>query len=213
MTTTVTCFHSQGAWCSLFATTRLCTQTHKEPQSFGRTPGQWKQDKIKMILYLFQTNTGWCCRVEVKSKLIDQCVSVRCVDCHSEFRLGSAQNIKLWNLELKVSVNQWFSAILNSHWIEHNIDLPIAGLPGTSALCDALVHVLLLVKIDHLWIETMHKITQNWNYQIETETCSRQSRLVYFSTSTISKLAVERETVSIRGTGKVLKVPVESTFL
>ena len=172
-----------------------------------------RRSKWSSKVHLFQTDAGWRCRVEVKSKLIDQCVSVRCVDCHSEFRLGSAQNIKLWNLELKVSVNQWFTVILNSHWVEHDINLPIAGLPGTRALCDALVHVLPLVKIDHLWIETMPKMTQSWNYQIETETCSRQSRLVDFSTSTFSKLAVERETVSIRGTGKVLKVPVESTFL
>ena len=58
----------------------------------------------------------------------------------------------------------------------------------------------------------MHKITQNWNYQIETETCSRQRRLVVFTIFTFSKLAVERETVSIRGAGKVLKLPVESFF-
>ena len=123
--------------------------------------------------------------------------------------------LKILNCETlsNVSVNQWFTVILSSHWVEHNINLPIAGLPGTRALCDALVHVLPLVKIDHLWIETMHKITQNWNYQIETETCSRQRRLEVFTIFTFSKLAVERETVSIRGTGKVLKVPVESTFL
>ena len=102
---------------------------------------------------------------------------------------------------------------INSHWVEHDINLPIAGLPGTRALCDALVHVLLLVKIDNLWIETLLKINQNWYYQIETETCSRQRRLEVFTIFTFSKLAVERETVSIRGTGKVLKVPEESTFL
>ena len=48
------------------------------------------------------------------------------------------------------------------------------------------------------------------DYQVETKTCSRQRR--HPVSSVLSKLAVERETVPIRGAWKVEKVPVKVRF-
>ena len=143
--------------------------------------------QIKMMAHLLQTDTSRRCRVYVKSILIRQCPSVRLVDRNSKFIYVVL--LKIFNCE-----SIYFISFRS---------------PGTRTLCDALVHILPLVQINHLGFSARPINGKNsLNYQIETETCSGQGRHPISSVITLGKLAVECETVPVRGTWNSQKVPV-----
>ena len=101
-----------------------------------------------MVNHLLQADTSRCCRLDVKSKLIRQCPSVRCVDGHSEFILS------------------WFLKSLN-YETRHYVVSFRHRLPGTRTLCDALVHILSLVQIYHLDFVNLKQLPQNsCKYQV-----------------------------------------------
>ena len=83
------------------------------------------------------------------------------------------------------------------------------GLPGSSTLCDALVHVLALVQVDHLhWPRKLVSKLRKQNYQVQAKTRPWQRRHPVTSVIAIFvQLAVEREAVAIRGAGNAQKVP------
>ena len=74
------------------------------------------------VAHLFQTDASGCRRLEIKSKLIGKSSRVHRVDRYPCRKL--CENILA--------------------------DHQTCGLPGSSTLCDALVHVLALVQVDHL---------------------------------------------------------------
>ena len=74
------------------------------------------------VAHLFQSDASGCRRLEIKPKLIDKSSRLHCVDRHPCGKL--CENILA--------------------------DHQSCGLPGSSTLGDALVHVLALVQVDHL---------------------------------------------------------------
>ena len=104
--------------------------------------------RIKTTHHLLQSDTSGRSRVYVQSKLISQCPSVRCVDGHSEFKLG------------------WFLKSLN-YETRHYVVSFRHRLPGTRTLCDALVHILSLVQIYHLDFVNLKQLPKNsCKYQV-----------------------------------------------
>ena len=77
---------------------------------------------IKHFPHLFQTDASGCPRLEIKSKLISKSSRLHCVDRYPCRKL--CENILA--------------------------DHQSCGLPCSSTLCDARVHVLALVQVDHL---------------------------------------------------------------
>ena len=74
------------------------------------------------VAHLFQTDASGCRRLEIKSKLIGKSSRLHCVDRYPCGKL--CENILA--------------------------DHQSCGLPCSSTFCDALVHVLALVQVDHL---------------------------------------------------------------
>ena len=137
---------------------------------------------IKHFPHLFQTDASGCPRLEIKSKLISKSSRPHCVDRYPCGKL--CENILA--------------------------DHQSCGLPGSSTLCDALVHVLALVQIDHLyWSRKLVSKLRKQNYQVQAKTRPWQRRHPVASIIILCvPLAVEREAVAIRGSGSAQKVPM-----
>ena len=123
------------------------------------------------VAHLFQTDASGCRRLEIKSKLIGKSSRLHCVDRHPCGKL--CENILA--------------------------DHQSCGLPGSSTLCDALVHVLALVQVDHLrWSRKLVAKLRKQNYQVKAKTRPWQRRHPVASViALVVQLAVEREAVAI----------------